>query len=219
MTKHFVFCHGWAFTPEFFRPLGQKLLQALPTSQVTYLDLGYFTEKQDLQLPIDEVILIGHSLGMAKLLKAASEQKIKAKAIIGLQSFTNFLGYDHILHEERLIGLNLMIKSFKADPVKTILSFRKKCGINLPAQMLEKIQETRLLEDLEMLKASFNLPSTPALIIGSADDPIVSQQLLDDNFSHQQIIFIIHASGKHSLGFTESDFVCQQIIKFLYDLK
>lgn len=239
---HFIFCHGFGFNKRYWEPLAKHFV----TCKTTYWDLGYFNNK-DINLPeisnkanetditknlnlsfnnntknntnYNNIIIIGHSLGMIKLL-----QKIPSpKAIIGLQSFVNFLGTNkqNKLHKIRLQNLYGMIKAFENNPTDILTSFYNHCGIKNPNFInINNFNFDLLLNDLNMLKDSFELPrSQSTLIIGSKNDSIVPTEIINDNFlAHKNVKIVLHNTNQHSLGHLEPKFVFENISNFVNSL-
>ncbi|MGL9758663.1 MAG: hypothetical protein ACR5LA_07615 [Wolbachia sp.] len=207
MNYHFVFCHGWGFDYKFFQPLINKYFSKIP---YYCLDLGYFGE-ENLNLPEDGALIgIGHSLGLIKL----ASLNVKFNGLIGVQAFINFLGFDLQLHKKRKLELKTMIQHFQIDPINTLISFYKSCGVNLiDYNSFNCLNKAKLMQDLELLTTVYQLPHTPLLILGATNDTIVPQKLIYDNFK-KGIKVIMHNKGYHSLGICEHHFVQEQIISF-----
>ncbi len=204
MNYHFVFCHGWGFNYKFFQPLINKYF-----SQVPYhcLDLGYFGE-ENLDLPKDSTFIgIGHSFGLIKL----ASLNVKFNALIGIQAFINFLGFDLWLHKKRKLELKVMTQRFQMDPVDTLISFYKRCGVNYNS--FNRLNKAKLMQDLELLTTVHQLPHISLLILGATNDTIVPQELIYDNFN-KDVKVVMHSRGYHSLGLCEHHFVYEQIISF-----
>ena len=156
------------------------------------------------------IIGIGHSLGLAKLLQLP----IKFTVLVGIQSFTNFLGYSEKLAHRRGLELYAMIQFFKKNPEKTLLSFYEKCGVSCDVEKFKMINIEKLLNDLKSLKLDCILPACPTLILGAKNDPIVPPELLLDNFEDKKnVTLVFHDQGFHNLGFLEPEFVYGQIEK------
>ncbi|WP_250294746.1 hypothetical protein [Wolbachia endosymbiont of Oedothorax gibbosus] len=171
------------------------------------MDLGYFGE-ENLDLPEDSTFIgVGHSLGLIKL----ASLNVKFNALIGIQAFVNFLGFDLRLHKKRELELKAMIQHFQMDPVDTLISFHKRCGVNYNS--FNCLNKAKLMQDLELLTTSHQLPHTPLLILGAMNDTIVSQELIYDNFN-KDVKVAMHSRGYHSLGLCEHHFVYEQIISF-----
>lgn len=205
MKTCFIFCHGWGFDHHFW----DALRPYFSGNDCIYLDLGYFgEEKQFLPCSSFEYIGIGHSLGLMKLLSL----NITFKALIGLQSFINFLGFDPLLHQKRKKELEAMQKYFDCYPYQTLLSFYKKCGFKMEKRIFDK---KKLAIDLQALSLSCTLPAhTPLFIIASNEDLIVPLELIQDNFEKKAKIYT-HESAYHNLGAKHPQFVYKTIMSFL----
>ncbi|WP_168464635.1 hypothetical protein [Wolbachia endosymbiont of Ctenocephalides felis wCfeT] len=175
------------------------------------MDLGYFGE-ENLNLPSQKdntFIGIGHSLGLIKL----ASLNVKFKALIGIQAFVKFLGFDSQLHRERELELKTMMRNFKISSIDTMISFYKRCGINLRNNYsFSHLNKVKLMQDLKLLTTTHELPRMPLLILGATDDTIVPPRLIYDNFGSD---VIMHNKGHHSLGLLEHRFVYEQIVNFL----
>lgn len=209
---NFVFCHGWGFDYKFFQPLINKYFSKIP---YYCLDLGYFG-KENLNLPEDGALIgIGHSLGLIKL----ASLNVKFNGLIGVQAFVNFLGFDLQLQKKRKLELKTMIQHFQMDPINTLISFYKSCGVNLiDYNSFNCLNKAKLMQDLELLTMVHQLPHTPLLVLGAMNDTVVPQKLIYDNFN-KDVKVVMHKKGCHSLGLCECHFVYEQIISFFYGIK
>lgn len=207
----FIFCHGFGFDKNFW----QKLTPYFSKEEIILLDMGYFYAPENLP-PLEEAnfIGVGHSLGLTQLLNLP----IKFNKIIGLNSFINYLGYDKKLNEQRLRELTLLTKNIVRDPALQLTNFMCACGIAELAEQIssKKINDEKLLNDLQLLKTPSKLPDMPTLMINSADDIIVPLTLLDDNFKYfkpqKQIII---EDGKHALGWLHPEKIYAEIMSFI----
>ncbi|MBV0900096.1 MAG: hypothetical protein KTV77_05215 [Wolbachia endosymbiont of Fragariocoptes setiger] len=211
MKYCFIFCHGWGFDHKFFQPLIHEYF-----SQTSYhcLDLGYF-EKENLHLPQQDdsiFIGIGHSLGFIKLISL----NIKFSALIGIQAFINFLGFNSQLCKTRKLELRTIIQNFQKDPMYTLVSFYKRCKANY--DFPNNFNKVKLMKDLELLNLTHRLPCIPILILGAMNDIIVPPKLIYDNFSRDNKI-VIYNKGYHNLGLCEHNFVHKQITTFINEIK
>ncbi len=210
MKYHFIFCHGWGFNYTFFKFLIDEYF-----SNVTCycLDLGYFGKK-NLNLPNQNNVYIGigHSLGFIKLISL----NIEFKAIIGIQAFTNFLGFNLDLHKRRKFELNAMIRQFQINPIDTLMSFHKRCGTDY--NISNHFNTVQLMKDLQSLTTVHALPNIPILILGAMNDIVVPVELIYDNFGNDFKVTVFN-KGYHCLGLYERNFVYQQIVSFLNGIK
>ena len=163
---------------------------------------------------------IGYSLGLMKLLSLP----LKFKALIGLQSFINFLGFDPILAAKRRCTLNTMCENFRTNPQLTLNQFYKTCAGNANAFEKQKIHLIspnfqKLNQDLTMLYTSCSLPlDIPLLILGTARDKIVPPELIYDNFAKVKNVQIhFYDTGGHILGYQHPDIVSKKILDFIHE--
>jgi len=208
MKPLFIFCHGWGFDQQFFEPL---IKEYFSTVGCYSLDLGYFGNEK-IDFPTDQLCIgVGHSLGFIKL----ASLKIKFMALIGIQAFINFLGFDPVLQKKRRLEHKAMFKYFQRNPIDTLKSFHKRCGVNYT--LPKSFNTTKLMQDLALLATTYSLPTIPLLIIGAKNDSIVPTPLIYDNFSNlsKYVKITVHHKGHHCLGLYERHFIYQQIINFL----
>lgn len=165
--------------------------------------------QDDLSQSDNTFIGIGHSLGLIKL----ASLNIEFKALIGMQAFTNFLGFDSQLYKKRKLELSAMIKHFRMNPIDTLTSFHKRCGIN--HNFSSHFNKAKLMRDLQSLTAMHQLPNVPLLILGAVNDSTVPLELIYDNFGRNKVKIVVHNKGHHCLGLYERDFVYEQIANFL----
>lgn len=213
MKKHFVFCHGFGFDKNFWSNLAPYFAK----EQCTYLDLGSFGNKCEFNSEESKLQLvgIGHSLGLTKLLNLNKNFDY----LIGLNSFTNFLGNDLTLRNKKAGELDMLKKNFIKCPLRTLKNFYQRCGLPsfINHAQLEKLNPGKILTDLDSLFISITPPkNTPILIIGSENDEIVPPVVLHDNFSNCSNVKVeITPSGKQALGFLEVDKIYKKIISFI----
>lgn len=214
--SHFVFCHGFGFDQSFWTNLAPYFSE----HKCTFLDLGYFN-KQSLicEHNSKELIGIGHSLGFMKLL----ELNLPFKYLIGINSFTNFLGFEPLLRSKRQVELQLLQRSFTKNPIVTLQAFYKRCGLkpletvkeaDLNLQSLQ--HDLQLLHDLPSRHRLTHSPLIPTLIISADADVIVPRQIINDNFLHLANVTIEHAAfWQHALGAVEAAYIHTTITRFL----
>ncbi|EER20798.1 hypothetical protein [Rickettsia endosymbiont of Ixodes scapularis] len=210
MKRCFIFCHGFGFDKNFWKNLTPYFLG----EQCIYLDLGYFGEKFEPNLETNnvELIGIGHSLGLAKLLTLNKNFDY----LIGLNSFINFLGNDQKLHLVRKYELQTLTDHFIASPINTLKNFYKRCGV-FERERIANINKQIALNDLEFLYNEFYIPTEiRTLIIGSKNDVIVPPEILFDNFHiYPNINIQMMDMGMHLLGWLEAKSIYQRIMSFL----
>ncbi len=205
---NFLLCHGWGFDSSFW----QNLTPLLAPHTVYTVDLGYFGNPKP--FPTSGTwIGIGHSLGLIKLLQT----RLTFSALIGLNSFLNFLG-PFSLHERREKELLKMIQSFEKDPEKTLASFYKMCGVDFQVTR-DHINKALLLNDLKSLFVDYSelLPPIPCLSLESKNDIIVP---LECGLGHYpKVTQPILEEGRHGLGFLYPLEVKAQVTAYLLSQK
>lgn len=212
MIRHFVFCHGFGFDKSFWG----NLAPYFTVGKSSFLDLGYFGEKSKMPIIEDGEILIGigHSLGLTKLLNFNK----KFNYLVGLNSFVDFCGNAPGLRDKRKEELELLQKLFVQDATRTLKRFYQRCGVDWDINKLAKLNKDTALKDLESLLQGYELNNnTPMLIIGSRDDVIVPEEILQDNFSaYKNVTIEIMDFGKHGLGWLDADKIQKKIKKFIH---
>lgn len=186
--------------------------------KTTYIDSGYFNNPKPIDANVIEnnnCIAIGHSLGLIKLIR----HNIKFKAIIGINSFINFLGNDPVLKRNRTLEYKALLLQFKRNPQLTLERFYQNCGLysceNAPNT--SQINIDSLQSEFSLLAENCTLPNnTPTLIIASKNDLITPLELIYDNFKKLKNVQIEEVnSKKHCLGLTESSLIYNKIKVFL----
>ncbi len=208
---HFVFCHGFGFDTSFWERLAPYFSQ----EKCSFIDLGYFGNQVDNQYLYDQrIIAIGHSIGLSKLVSMYSNFDY----LIGLSSFTNFLGSDQTMYKKRHKELKALLSSFLKDPESTLRNFYSRCGAPelIEATNFSNLNLDLILSDLEWLQKEYNLPEVPTLILSSDDDIVLPYAITLDNFSKNPYIkrgSITNAG--HAIGFKKPVEVYEKIMSFL----
>lgn len=213
MNMHFVFCHGFGFNNHFWDIIAPYFNR----DKCTFIDLGYFKSPTFLsEFSAQKTIGIGHSLGLLKLMDLHKN----FDALVGLNSFINFLGNTNSLREKRRLELSILKQSFIKNPEQTLKTFYKRCGVPelIERSPFTELDQYMMLNDINFLKEARPLPPIPTLILRTEDDIIVPQKLIEDNFSSYPNVKIdtMH-HGKHGLGFTNPYDVYKRIRSFLND--
>ncbi|WP_338521937.1 hypothetical protein [Candidatus Legionella polyplacis] len=217
MKYDLVFCHGWAFDRNYFKFLAEKYFFNM---NYYLLDIGYFNSSNMYLLDLlrnkysKKFIGIGHSLGFLKLLLSS----LKFEALIGIQSFINFLGFTKYLRKKRRNEFDILWNFFIRNERNALMFFYKRCGFKNSCN--KNINKFILRKDLRFIY-DFNLNfdiSVPILILASKDDNIVPIDLIYDNFGKCCNIITIE-TGSHCLGIYECSFVYRKIINFLDEIK
>lgn len=212
MNKYFIFCHGFGYDSTFW----DNLRPFFANDSCVFLDLGYFGNKcVELKIPpFTQVVGVGHSLGFMKLLNL----DIKFDYIIGLNSFTNFLGNDLQLRHARTLELERLRENLLKSPISTLKRFYQRCGASIPIKDLSDICLERLTDDLEFLKSESNFrKDSKLLVIGSEDDVIVPKELVWDNFKGlgREVELKFFPNGSHALGLLNPKDVYEAIEGFV----
>ncbi len=213
----FIFHHGWGYDNSYW----ENIVQLFVDYRCVFYDVGYF--ENNLFEPHEGMsdiswIGIGHSIGFIKLLEKNRTGKIKLSAVVGIQSFVNFLGNNTKLNKNRSMILEKMISAFKESPIEVLQEFRKNCAF--PNINFNQINVDLLLQDLEMLKLNFLIPNDlNTLIIAGENDPIVDNLLIKDNFLDDNKINncsvkFINCNG-HTLGYDNPKAVYKCIMNFI----
>lgn len=235
MKQCIIFCHGWAGNVSFWGNL-KPFFDAENINNINfkYLDLEYFGNnhlikscsyntlltyvQQNKQL---HFIGIGHSIGLIKLLSL----NIEFKALIGLQSFINFLGNDRLLNKQRKLEWLSLKQQFNHNSLNTLKNFYQLA--NLEPKFIKDLFNKKnqyyylnkhsLTQDLELLSVNFSLyNNVPILIVGAMDDVIVPPELIIDNFAHLKNVTIdMLNTGRHSVGYRSAELIYQKIKFFL----
>lgn len=212
MKKCFVFCHGFGFDGSFWN----KLIPFFSGDFCVSLDLGYFGKHQKLPFIDNNTCLIGigHSLGFVKLL----ELEKKPDCLIGLNAFINFLGNNLNLYKKRYKELQSMKYSFMKYPYLTLKRFYQRCGIPNQTDSLLKLKKEKIKKDFHSFFKAFSITeNVPTLLLGSKDDPVISTEVIEDNFvCYNNVTIQILDQGKHALGFLEAEEVHKRIKSFLH---
>lgn len=193
--------HGWGFDGDCFNALASKL----NGHNVKINNARYFAEGLLIRHDINDAILVGHSMGLIRIL-AYEKLMPRLKAIIGINSFTRF---NNDL-------LPRMIKAFKVNPENTLNAFYGNCHFK-PEVMhdVSQINKDILLSDLELLKvgdiSDLLLNSQiPSINIVSTNDVIAS------NASFDGFADVVHIeSNSHCLHIEETSKCAEIIMEFL----
>ena len=164
---HLLFAHGWAFGPSFWDPLRAELA-GYPSSTV---DLGFFGP-ESLELPDGPFVAVGHSLGVAWLLRHASPPM---NALVSLGGFGRF--------SVPAGPTRAMRRGLSRDAQAVLRAFHQACGLT-PGQypFLDAARPDRLAQGLDWLLdwdetgtlANF---SKPLLALAALDDAVVPETL------------------------------------------
>jgi hypothetical protein len=212
MKKAFIFCHGWGFSPSFWKNIAPYFQNCL----ISFWDLGYFSEMpvQPVLDPSYEWWGVGHSLGFSYLVRSS----LALKGIIGLQTFLK----SPFLTEKLLQGyLKKTIQAFEEDPLATLRQFYKRCGMEEEISHLKLPQKERLFDDLLLLgtldtENLFREKTLPCTILASQEDPIIPLAVISKNFAQfPHVRMAINQKAHHNLGYHEALWTYQHIRDFV----
>jgi len=209
------FCHGWGFSPDYWKPL-LSYFSDYPTK---LWNLGYFgtdsweiPAAQELGPPI-KWIAVGHSIGFRKLM----ESPVPWIGAVSVQGFHDFLGTKPDMRKIRSRALQQMINGWQRAPMTVLHNFYLSCGS--PETPTQKPNFDLLGEDLHALEkpGNFRWPlAIPHCVLGSQNDTIVPLDLITSEWDGSRMSFSPH--GGHALGFFESDFVAEWIHSFIREI-
>lgn len=175
MSCPLVFVHGWAFGPEFWMPLQREL----GVSEAFTLDLGYFGP-ENLSLPGEPFVAMGHSLGLLWLLRHAPD---RLAALVSLGGFGRF--------DVPAGPTRAMRRGLSRDPAQVIAAFHQACALPdelaLDEPTLAKARPDQLAQGLDWLlqwdeRATLEAFDRPLLALAAADDAIVPPDLSRASF-------------------------------------
>lgn len=216
MTLRIVFVHGWGFDASFWTPLKA----ALGVEGNSFcIDLG-FHGHPNLGLPDDgrPCVAIGHSLGVAWLLRHSREQPWSALVSInGFSRFTKALDFPFGM-DPRI--LRRMQVGFEKDPKTVYRDFMALCGVSDP--QVEGIQIAPLRASLIDLmdideRAALAACEVPVLALAGDADALVSVQASQQAFATHKLV--MKAGSGHLLPHTDTQWCADHIDAFLKDLR
>lgn len=212
MNNKIIFCHGWGLDHNFW----QNISNYFTNSTNIYLKLGYFNDFNHHKLnKTSQYIGIGHSQGLSKLISL----DLNYSALIGINSFTNFLTNQPVIFKRRKFELTRMIREFTDKPYKSLNNFYQRIGLKIAKQQLIKLKQQQLIDELKLLTIDYKLPNIPILIINSINDPIVPLVVTQDNFTNYNNVKLkLWESTSHVLAHCQSQQIFQEINNFLIEL-
>ncbi|GHU13552.1 alpha/beta hydrolase [Alphaproteobacteria bacterium] len=208
MSLGFVFHHGWGYDNSYW----DNLFPLFSDFPCRFLCAEYY--QRDVSVTLSEnarvadtvtLVGIGHSIGFVKLL----EKEKNLRAIIGLQSFVNFLSDDPQLHKRRSMILEKMIAAFEKYPVEVLREFRQDSSEISVGQLNYDL----LLEDLKSLRLKYSVPAgLEHMVLATRDDPVLDASVVEGDFPDK--VKFLECPG-HCLGYKNAKAVHEEIMKFV----
>jgi pimeloyl-[acyl-carrier protein] methyl ester esterase len=155
--------HGWAYDAQFWAPLAARL------GPISADDRGYYgPSRPDPVRGTEPYLLIGHSLGAARMMEEAGPGCAGLVAINGFDRFVGGDGFPGI--PARVVGH--MQQRCREEPAEVAARFRERCA---DASPLPGPATARLAEDLGRLSdpRPADRPGVPLLILDGAEDPLL----------------------------------------------
>ncbi|WP_412057644.1 alpha/beta fold hydrolase [Bartonella sp. DGB2] len=213
---HYIFCHGFGFSPRFF----QRLVPYFAQERCSMVDLGYFGDASIWPVLDDEpVVCIGHSLGFAKLCLSYGSIP-QACGFIGLNGFVDFLGREAALYRQRAAELAAMADQFSRAPALVLRKFYRRCGAaNFQDEVdLSALNYKALTADFALLGHLRFIPPKRHCLLYSRDDLIVSDNLLHEQQKLGTNCLVVEGAHGHALGWVACETIYFKIKAFVDDI-
>ena len=199
-----VFVHGWGSGPFVWK----EILPDFQDHDCHIVNLGFLGE-EDINIPDEPFIGIGHSLGGLWLLKHYPNQMT---GFISIASFNCFYQYmaQHILSK--------MQKNIIKNTSAQVKDFWKHAGMQQPKDLMS-LKPLKLLEGLKNLSQwETSIPSDLSIkVLASHNDHIVPEKMTKDIWKNYDINWI--DTGGHMLPITQSEWCSQHIKEFIEHAK
>ncbi|MEM7192422.1 MAG: alpha/beta fold hydrolase [Pseudomonadota bacterium] len=209
-SMQFVLVHGWGFDASIWTPLIGRLGEA----KTRVIDLGFAgnAPPADIDVRMEPVIAIGHSLGVLWLLKQGGRE-LGGQKLHGLVSIQGFDRYCPHVSRARVMALK---RGIDRDASGTMGAFWRSCGAPDFAS-LSALNEDRLREGLDWLlewdargeKASLDCP---VLCLATRDDAIVPPAMSRAVWGDDNLIW--RADGGHVLPLKHPDWCAAHVLEF-----
>lgn len=199
-----VFVHGWGSGPFVWK----NILPAFEEHNCHTVNLGFLGD-ENLKVPDEPFIGIGHSLGGLWLLKNYPD---KMTGFISIASFNCF--YKHTAQHI----LSKMQKNVIKNTTTQIKDFWHHAGMTQPKDIIN-IKPLKLLEGLKNLSQwEADIPKDLKIIaLANHNDHIVPKKMTEDIWKNHNIHWI--NDGGHMLPITQSQWCIEHIKEFLKDVK
>lgn len=195
-----VFVHGWG-SGSF---VWNKILDDFDGYNYHVVNFGFLGD-EDINMPDEPFIGIGHSLGGAWLLKHYPD---RMKGFVSIASFNCF--HKHIPAR----FLTTMKKNMIEDANKQLMDFWKHAGYSTVGT-IKRLNPAKLIEGLAWLSQwESEIPDDlPVKVLASRDDQIVPRKMTLDIWIKHSIKWI--DNGGHMLPMTQSEWCSEHIKEFL----
>ena len=196
-----VFVHGWGSGTFVW----DSMIDRFDQYNTHMINWGFIGD-EDIKIPDNKFIGIGHSLGGSWLLKHYPDQMI---GFVSIASFNCF--YKHIPKHV----LSIMKRNASVNISKQMMDFWEHAGLGQP-QGFKNLHPTKIIEGLNWLSQWDNeIPShLPIKVLASEDDHIVPKSMTDDIWKDYDIEWV--EDGGHMLPLTKPEWCVKHIQKFIY---
>ncbi len=209
-----VLVHGWGFDRHFWKKTARIL-----GSGVIVPDLGFFGPP-DLTIPTGEPLtLVGHSLGLLRLLSMPDDLLPEGSLFLGINGFTRFARAPDFPSGIAPRVLDRMMAALQRDPDTAVRQFHASCGLTDPRPSTEEPElptgtpvPERLRDGLMMLRngdARLSRRRISAVLAGR-DDPVVTPAMTEACFPRDLVCW--SETGGHLLPLTHPD-LCARFIR------
>ncbi|MBF0181044.1 MAG: alpha/beta fold hydrolase [Magnetococcales bacterium] len=210
MSVHLVLAHGWGFGSGVWRPM----LRHLPGVTFHAVNLGYFGPG-DTTLPTQHpFVAIGHSLGVAWLLRHLTGNQSQCRGLVSINGFGRFSRSPEFPAGVRRRILDRMREQLQVDPRAVLTAFQQQAGLATPTALPTNPNLTALTEGLTWLgewdeQATLQHWPHPMMAIASRDDRIVTPAMTEATFAPERIHWL--AEGGHLLPLTQPETVASLV--------
>jgi pimeloyl-[acyl-carrier protein] methyl ester esterase len=218
-----LFVHGWAFDAAFWQPLRA----ALSDWPHAVAELGYYAaagagaDESTLAAssaaawpqPPGPIVAIGHSHGVARLLRALPAGGYAG--LVSINGFARFAAAEDFPEGVPVRLLDRMIARLVRQPACVVNDFRLRCGApprpdaGASAALADSLDAMRHADHREVWRGL----ACPRLVLASEDDAIVTPAMTQAQFADSPIAW--HADGGHLLPLTQTAWCASRIRAWL----
>lgn len=210
---HFVFVHGWGFSPAIWR----EVIGNVGNAEVTLVDLGFISGGPEAAAAWpSEAIAVGHSLGLLWLLHRAGEVETPPfRGLVSIQGFDRFCPH---VPASRVAGMR---RGLRRNPYQVLEAFWRGCGAE-PFASPEALNVEQLdqglgwLMDWDESRARAEL-ACPTLALAARDDAIVPAAMSEAIWSSGNIRW--SETGGHVLPLKHPQWCARHVLDFAHALK